>query len=140
MSEDQNATYEMLRVAIEALDKIASPIGSAVKYLPEGQELEPNWRYIVTSPDYIAGLARDALHKITQMQSNGGPGTLPDMVRIHGTRERYWRPGLPQGWYVYFHQEDNRFYMQRGHLAAFGELSRDDILSRSWHVVKEGEE
>lgn len=127
---------DALQIAIVALEKIANPIGSAVKYKPDGRDLEANWRYIVTSSDYIRAVATDALHAITQID---GPSTLPDMMARFGRDRRYWRPGFSSGEYAYYHEADNRIY-RYGLFAPFGGLSADDILADDWHVVVNGQE
>lgn len=136
---EQAFAHEMLHIAISALEKVANPIGSAVKHLPEGVTLEENWRYIVTSPDYITGVARDALHQIALFQSNRRTGSLIDMMEVHGRDKRYWRPELPTGAFAYYHEKDDRIYLHNG-LAPFGNLRAQHLLSRDWHIVVNGEE
>ena len=73
---DLERTSKMLEIAIVALHKVANPIGSAVKYMEPETQLEENWRYIVTSPDYIRAVAADALHKIATYEPD--PAPLPE--------------------------------------------------------------
>lgn len=122
---------DALQIAIVALDKIAHPIGAAVKYKPDDMELEANWRYIVTSPDYIRGVAINALHDITQ---NQGPSTLPSLMARFGRDKRYWRPGFLQSEYAYLHEADNLIY-RHTLLSAHKHLTADDILAEDWHLI-----
>lgn len=134
MSYDYDAE-KMLEIAIVALHKVANPIGSAVKYLEPGTELEENWRYIVTSPDYISAVASEALGKIANYKQSRAP--LSVMIGRFGKDRKYWRPGMSKGDYAYVHEADNQIYFKRG-LHAFAAPNADDWLSSDWHLVIEG--
>lgn len=134
MSYDYDAE-KMLEIAIVALHKIANPIGSAVKYLEAGTLLGENWRYIVTSPDYISAVASEALDKIAGYKPARAP--LSVMIERFGKDRKYWRPGMLQGEYAYVHEADNQIYLKRG-LGAFAAPNADDWLSSDWHLVIEG--
>jgi hypothetical protein len=139
MSYDYDA-HEMLEAAIVALHKIANPIGSAVKYLEPGSELDTNWQYIVTSPSYITAVAEQAISKIADYQISAAP--LAVMIQRFGRGRKYWRPGLGKDGgaseFAYVHEADNRIYIKRG-LQAFCTPSADDLLASDWHLVVEGD-
>jgi len=134
MSYDYDAE-KMLEIAIVALHKVANPIGSAVKYLEAGSLLGENWQYIVTSPDYISAVASEALGKIANYKQSRAH--LSIMIERFGKDRKYWRPGMLQTEYAYFHEADNQIYLKRG-LNVFSAPNADDWLSPDWHLVIEG--